>query len=129
VTELIVAGGLASNRFLMQLYSDVTRLPISVAVSTQAPAVGSALHAAVAAGVFPDVRAAAQTLGRREIGVYQPDEKRAKAYDALYEQYRALHDHFGRNGADLMHALRRIRRDAMTTDAMTADAFTGGASA
>jgi L-ribulokinase len=66
----------------------------------------------VAAGAFPDVRAAAQRLGRREIGVYQPDEKRASQYDALYEQYRALHDHFGRGGADLMHALRRIRREA-----------------
>jgi L-ribulokinase len=117
VTELIVAGGLATNQFLMQLYSDVTRLPISVAVSAQAPAVGSALHAAVAAGVFPDVRAAATYMGRREIGVYQPDEKRAAAYDALYGHYLALHDHFGRGGADLMHALRRIRRDAMTGEA------------
>jgi L-ribulokinase len=110
VTELIVAGGLAANRFLMQLYSDITRLPISVAVSGQAPAVGSALHAAVAAGAFTDVRAAAAHLGRREIGVYQPDEKRARGYDALYQQYTALHDYFGRG--EVMHALRRIRREA-----------------
>src|SRR5690348_17786131 len=47
------------------------------------------LFRSVAAGVFPDVRAAAIHLGRREIGVYQPDEKRAAAYDALYEQYRS----------------------------------------
>ena len=112
VTELIVAGGLATNRFLMQLYSDVTRLPISVAVSTQAPAVGSALHAAVAAGAFPSVRAAAQRIGKREVGVYEPDEKRAAAYDVLYEHYLALHDHFGRGGAELMHDLRRIKRGA-----------------
>jgi L-ribulokinase len=111
VTELIVAGGLAANTFLMQLYSDITRLPISVAVSGQAPAVGSALHAAVAAGAFPDVRAAAAHLGRRDIGVYQPDEKRARGYDALYEQYTALHDYFGR-GSEVMHELRRIRREA-----------------
>jgi L-ribulokinase len=110
VTELIVAGGLASNRFLMQLYSDVTRLPISVAVSTQAPAVGSAMHAAVAAGSFPDIRAAAQRMGRREVAAYLPDEKRASAYDALYDQYVALHDHFG--SGELMHSLRRIRREA-----------------
>ena len=112
VTELIVAGGLAGNAILMQLYSDVTRLPISVARSAQAPAVGSAMHAAVAAGVYPDIHAAAQRMGRREVGVYQPDEQRAKAYDQLYELYVELHDHFGRGGSDAMHELRRIRREA-----------------
>ena len=41
--------------------------------------------------------------------VYAPDEARADAYDALYEHYSTLHDHFGRGGDDVMHALRRIR--------------------
>jgi L-ribulokinase len=50
VTEFIVAGGLLKNKFLMQLYSDVTRLPLSVIDSDQGPALGSAIHAAVAAG-------------------------------------------------------------------------------
>ncbi|SBT42812.1 ribulokinase [Micromonospora narathiwatensis] len=112
VTELVVAGGLVKNRFLMQLYSDVTRLPISIVASTHAPAVGSAIHAAVAAGAYPDVRDAAAAMGRRDVAVYQPDEKRATAYDALYAQYLALHDHFGRGGSDVMHELRRIRREA-----------------
>jgi L-ribulokinase len=40
---------------------------------------------------------------------YVPDEARADAYDALYEHYARLHDHFGRGGDDVMHALRRIR--------------------
>jgi L-ribulokinase len=113
VDELVVAGGLASNAPIMQLYSDVTRLPISIATSTQAPAVGSAIHAAVAAGAFPDVRTAARRLGRRDVGVYQPDPQRALGYDALYRQYLALHDHFGRGGSDAMHELRRIRREAV----------------
>jgi L-ribulokinase len=112
VTELIVAGGLARNGFLMQLYSDVTRLPISVARSGQAPAVGSAIHAAVAAGAYPGIAEAAHRMGQRDVGVYQPDEKRAAAYDGLYEQYVAMHDQFGRGGAEIMHALRRIRREA-----------------
>ena len=41
--------------------------------------------------------------------VYAPDEARADAYDALYEHYSTLHDHFGRGGDDVMHALRHIR--------------------
>jgi L-ribulokinase len=40
---------------------------------------------------------------------YVPDAVRADAYDALYEHYARLHDHFGRGGDDVMHALRHIR--------------------
>src|SRR5204862_8309906 len=46
VTELVVAGGLRKNQFLMQMYADVTRRPLSVIGSEQGPALGSALHAA-----------------------------------------------------------------------------------
>jgi L-ribulokinase len=45
-----VAGGLMKNPLLMQIYSDVLRLPLSIIASTQGPALGSAIHAAVAAG-------------------------------------------------------------------------------
>jgi ribulose kinase len=81
---------------------------------TDAPAVGSAIHAAVAAGAYPDVRDAAAAMGRRDVAVYEPDEKRAAGYDALYRHDVTLHDHFGRGGNDVMHDLRRIRREAGT---------------
>ncbi|MCM3688449.1 ribulokinase [Kocuria rosea] len=113
VTELVVAGGLLKNRFLMQLYADVTGLPLSVIASEQGPALGSAIHAAVAAGAHPDVRAGAAAMGRRIAAAYTPDEDAARRYDALYVEYRQLHDHFGRGGSDVMHRLRRIRREAL----------------
>ena len=47
------------------------------------------------------------------LNVYAPDESRAGAYDALYEHYSTLHDHFGRVGDDVMHALRHIRPRAV----------------
>ena len=53
VTELVVAGGLTQNARLMQTYADVLRLPISTIGSDQGPALGSAIHAAVAAGPTP----------------------------------------------------------------------------
>ena len=65
VTELVVAGGLLRNEFLMQMYADVTNLPLSTIESAQGPALGSAIHAAVAAGAYPDVRAASRAMGRR----------------------------------------------------------------
>jgi L-ribulokinase len=114
VTELIVAGGLLKNRFLMQMYADVTRLPLSTIRSEQGPAVGSAIHAAVAAGAYADVREAARSMGRRIVAAYTPDEDAALRYDALYAEYTALHDHFGRGGNDVMRRLKAIRRDAHT---------------
>ena len=37
-----------------------------------------------------------------------PDDARAAAYDGLYAHYSRLHDHFGRGGDDVMHALRHV---------------------
>ncbi|TDE07925.1 ribulokinase [Jiangella asiatica] len=114
VTELIIAGGLLKNGLIMQIYADVTGLPLSVIGSEQGPALGSAIHAAVAAGAYPDVHAAAAAMGNVERAVYQPDPDRAKAYDALYAEYVTLHDYFGRGGNDVMRRLRAIKRTAVT---------------
>src|SRR3954447_18239546 len=113
VTELVVAGGLLKNAFLMQMYADVTRRPLSLLVSAQGPALGSAIHAAVAAGAYPDIHAAAAAMGRKEEAAYLPDETRAAAYDALYAEYSKLHDYFGRGENDVMHRLRDIKRKAV----------------
>lgn len=115
VNELVVAGGLLKNRFLMQTYADVTGLPLSTIVSEQGPALGAAIHAAVAAGAYSDVPAAAEAMGRSRRAVYTPDPDRASAYDALFAEYVALHDYFGRGGNDVMHRLRDIRRRAVNT--------------
>ncbi|WP_262851694.1 ribulokinase [Mumia quercus] len=112
VEELVIAGGLARNSLLMQIYSDVTRLPLSVVGSAQGPALGAALHAAVAAGAYADIRAAAKAMGSVRKAVYVPDEARARAYDRLYAEYVALHDYFGRGGNDVMHRLRALRAEA-----------------
>lgn len=113
ITELVVAGGLLSNALLMQIYADVTGLPLSTIGSAQGPALGAAIHAAVAAGAHPDVHAAAKAMGSRVRGVYQPDPGRAAAYDALYAEYLTLHDYFGRGANDVMHRLKARRRAAV----------------
>ncbi len=113
VTELVVAGGLSKNPLLMQVYADVTRIPLSVIGSEQGPALGSALHAAVAAGAYADIRAAAAAMGSVRRHVHRPDEPTALVYDELYAEYRRLHDHFGRGGDEVMHRLRALRRRAL----------------
>jgi L-ribulokinase len=112
VQEFIVAGGLAKNALLMQIYADVTRLPLSIIDSEQGPALGSAIHAAVAADAYADVPLAAKSMGKVRRGVFLPDEQRALAYDALFEEYLALHDHFGRRTSSMRH-LKAIRRAAV----------------
>ena len=114
VTELIVAGGLVKNELLMQIYADVTNLPLSVAGSAQGPALGSAIHAAVAAGCFPDVPAAAAVMGSVRRGVYQPIPENVEAYDLLYAEYRTLHDYFGRGANDVLHRLAARKRALAT---------------
>ena len=125
VEEFIVAGGLARNALLMQIYADVTRLPLSVIASEQGPALGSAIHAAVAAGAYADVPLAAKSMGKVRRGVYLPDESRSALYDVLFEHYVALHDHFGRSSST-MRQLKAIRREAANRRA--AAATSGGES-
>jgi L-ribulokinase len=83
VQEFVAAGGLLRNEPLMRCYADVIGMPISVIGSDQGPALGSAMHAAVAAGVHADIFAAALAMGRCRRDLYVPDDSRARAYDEL----------------------------------------------
>ena len=110
--EINAAGGLLGNSFLMQVYADVLNRPISILDSAQGPALGSAIHAAVAAGVYDSVAEAAKQMGRRRDHAYVPDSGQARAYDRLYDVYGRLHDYFGREQRGLMRELQSIREAA-----------------
>jgi L-ribulokinase len=109
VSELVIAGGLAANELIMQVYADVTRRPLGLVSSGQGPALGSAIHAAVAAGVYPDVPAAAAAMGSHRPAVYAPGPASADVYDDLYAEYVTLHDYFGRGANEVLHRLRAMR--------------------
>jgi L-ribulokinase len=109
VRELVIAGGLMRNELIMRIYADVTRRPLGLIRSQQGPALGSAIHAAVAAGAYPDVPAAARAMGGHRCAVYTPDPAAAAVYDQLYDEYRRLHDYFGRGGNEVLHRLRALR--------------------
>ena len=108
VRELTVAGGLLKNPLLMQIYSDVLRRPLHVIESEEGPALGAAMHAAVAAGVHPNITTASAAMGKVRRNAYRPDAEAADAYDQLFAHYSVLHDTFGRG--TLMHELRRPSR-------------------
>jgi L-ribulokinase len=113
VSELVIAGGLTRDPTVMQIYADVTRRPLSLIDSAQGPALGSAMHAAVAAGAYPDIGAAANAMGRRRYAVYRPRAADADVYDELYAEYELLHDYFGLGANEVLHRLRGIRDRAL----------------
>jgi L-ribulokinase len=121
VHEFIVAGGLLRNDFLMQVYADVLRRPLRARRGELGRALGSAIHAAVAAGAYPDIHAACAVMGRLEKAVFVPNDRAADRYDQLYAEYTLLHDHFGRGGNDVMHRLRALRRRAIADRGASAD--------
>ena len=115
VKELVAAGGLPEkNALLRQIYADVTGRTFKLSGSAQAPALGSAMHAAVAAGVYPDIHATAVTMGRLKDAVVTPIPENQAVYDKLYAEYRLLYDYFGRGINDVMKRLKSIRHDTLS---------------
>ena len=115
VEKLYACGGISQkNPFLMQVYADVLKREIRIARSTQTPALGSAMFGAVAAGKarggYDDIGEAAKEMGGTLPVVYRPDEERSRVYEALYSEYRQLHDYFGRGVNDVMKRLKEIKK-------------------
>jgi L-ribulokinase len=118
IGEIVACGGLPErNRLLMQIYADVTRREMPVAASSQTPALGSAMFAAVAAGSaaggYDSIEEAAGRMAHLRDERYVPNEERARVYDDLFAEYRLLHDTFGRGENDVMKRLRAIRSRAV----------------
>ena len=111
VKEFIAAGGLIKNKFVMQIYADVLNMPIKIINSAQGPALGSAIHAAVAAGKYKNVVEASSKMGGVDSMTYQPNPHNADKYNQLYSIYNDLYESFGHNG--MMHKLRAIRDAAL----------------
>ncbi len=112
VNELVAAGGLPEkNKLLMQIYADVTGRAFRLTSAKQAPALGSAMHAAVAAGVYPNIQAAAAKMAAPINEVVQPIPENAAIYDKLYAEYVTLHDYFGRGENDVMKRLKKLRNE------------------
>jgi L-ribulokinase len=114
VERVVACGGLPErNELLMQLSADITGRELEVAASSQAPALGSAMHGAVAAGAaaggYDSIADAAAAMVRPSVRTYRPNAEAEAVYDDLFGEYMTLHDHFGRGGNDVMRRLRAIR--------------------
>ena len=121
VERMVACGGLPEkNGLLMQIFADVTGCEFAVAASRQAPALGSAMFGAVAAGSagggFDSIAEASERMARLGAERYVPNAANAAVYDQLYAEYRRLHDLFGRGEDDAMKRLRTIQRAMIEND-------------
>ena len=89
IDGVIALGGVAKKSpLVMQIVADVLDMPIKVARSEQACALGSAMAAAVVAGVYPNTAEAQKKMGGGIETEYHPIPENVEKYKALYEKYK-----------------------------------------
>ena len=88
--EVVVAGGATRSPLWLQIHADVAGVPFKRTKCADAPALGSAILAAVAAGSYPDVAAAVEKMVHDEGVVYPRPEVHAR-YAAPYAAYKATY--------------------------------------
>ncbi len=115
VEEFYASGGISQkDPMTMQIYADVIKMPVKIAGSLQGPALGSAIFASVAAGKeaggYDSVFEAARAMGKIKDTVYAPIPENSERYDALFREYRTLHDYFGRGENDVMKRLKAMKQ-------------------
>jgi L-ribulokinase len=97
IKGVIALGGVAKKSpFVMQVVCDVMNMRIKVARSEQACALGAAMFAAVAAGIYPNVKKAQAAMGQGFEKEYKPITANVKKYKELYETYSKM-AHFVEN--------------------------------
>lgn len=88
IKQVISIGGVAKkSAFVMQTLANVLDMPIKVASSDQACALGAAMNAATAAGVFTNINEAQKAMGSGFDATYFPEKDKVEVYKKLYEKY------------------------------------------
>ncbi len=91
IDGIIALGGVAKKSpFVMQIMADVLNMPVKVARPEQACALGSAMAAAVASGIYPNIAEAQKHMGGGIEREYLPSPVNVERYEKLYEKYGQL---------------------------------------
>jgi len=114
VNTFYAAGGISQkDPMTMQIYADVINMPVKIADCEQGGALGSAIYGACAAGSeqggYDSLYDGAKQLGKVKDKVYLPNPENAAIYDKLYNEYKILHDYFGRGANDVMKRLKKMK--------------------
>lgn len=87
---MLACGGGAKSPFWRQMMADVFHAPVKTVHNAEGPALGAAILAGVAAGLYADIPAACQAL-IRESEPLTPSQEAAAAYEPYYQQFLSLY--------------------------------------
>jgi L-ribulokinase len=91
VKGLIGLGGVAKKSpFIMQMMADVMNMPIRIHKSEHTCALGAAMCAATASGIYPTVEDAMKAMGSGFDDIYQPNKKKVAFFKKRYKKYKKL---------------------------------------
>ena len=91
IRQVIGIGGVSKKSpFVMQTLANVLNMPIRIVRSEQACALGAAICAATAAGLYPDMAAAQSVMASDYDETFQPRAEKVGVYETLYQRYVAL---------------------------------------
>ena len=91
IKGIIGLGGVAKKSpFIMQTMADILNRPIKIARSEQTVALGAAMFAATAAGIYPNINEAMNRMGSGFDAEYAPNEEHAKIYEKIYADYNRM---------------------------------------
>ncbi len=91
IRQVIGIGGVSKKSpFVMQTLADVLNMPIKIVKSEQACALGAAICAATAAGIYPSISAAQAAMGSGFDAEFLPDLRKIEVYQKLYGRYLLL---------------------------------------
>jgi len=91
IKGVIAVGGIPKKApYIMQVNADVMNLPIKISASEQVCALGSAMAAASAAGIYNNIPEAQKAMSSGFEITFNPDPVKAKIYNSLYEKYSKL---------------------------------------
>ena len=91
IKGLIGLGGVAKKSpYVMQVMSDVMNMPIRIHKSEQTCAIGAAMFAATAAGLYDKVEDAMNVMGQGFDAEYQPNTANVDYYQKRYGLYKNL---------------------------------------
>jgi L-ribulokinase len=98
VKGIIGIGGVAKKSpFVMQMMADVLNMPIRIHQFTHTCALGAAMFAAAAAGIYPTVEEAMERMGGGFNTSYTPDEQSVKYYASRFPKYKSLGNYIENN--------------------------------
>ncbi|WP_197901555.1 ribulokinase [Rhodocytophaga rosea] len=88
IRSVIGLGGVAKKSpFVMQTLADVLNMPIKIARSEQACALGAGMFATVSAGIYASVEEASAKMGSGFEQEYKPVPEHATFYGQIYQKY------------------------------------------